>query len=224
MSKVVIFGAGKTAEIVFSYLMHDSDHQVVAFTCDDSHIDKNVHLGLPLIAFKNIQASYPPGDFKMFVAVGYQDMNLFRAARCQAAREKGYALISYVSSGCHGGNWLEIGDNCLIMDNVSIQPGARIGNNVALWSGALVGHHSTIGDHCWLASEATVGGNTEIGPYCFIGLNATIGHQITIGGKSLIGAGCRITKNAPAGSVFAEKDTDRHRLDSEQFLKITKMA
>lgn len=223
MARVVVFGAGKIAEVVHGYLTRDSEHEVAAFTCDRAFIGPDRYLGLPVVPFETVEASHPPGEYRMFVAVGYHEINQVRAGKYEAAKAKGYQLISYVSSRSWPGKDLETGDNCLVLDGVSVQPGARIGNNVALWSGVVVGHHASIGDHCWLAAGTAVGGGATVEPCCFAGLNATIGHEITVGASSLLGAGSLVTKDLPPESVLAARDTERLRLDSKRFLMISKM-
>jgi len=81
MSKVVIFGAGKIADEAYFYLTNDSPHQVVAFTADRGYLRAEEKLGMPVVAFEDVESKYPPGDFQMFVAVGYQDLNRFRGLR-----------------------------------------------------------------------------------------------------------------------------------------------
>jgi hypothetical protein len=81
MSKIVIFGAGKIADEAYYYLTNDSPHEIVAFTVDKAFLSTQEKLGLPVIPFDEVQNKYPPGDFKMFVAVGYQDLNKFRAQK-----------------------------------------------------------------------------------------------------------------------------------------------
>lgn len=223
MSQIVVFGAGVTAEVVHHYLTHDSPHEVVAFTVDAEFIGDDRLLGLPVVPFENVEDPYPPDSFGMFVAVGYEDLNQFRAQRYEEAKAKGYELVSYVSSKAGIVGDLQVGDNCFIMENQCLQPHVSIGNNVFIWSGVLVAHHATIGDHCWLASQASIAGSTMIEPYCFIGINATIGHELTIGASSLVGAGSIVTKSAAGKSVFIAKDTELYRLDSRRYLKITKL-
>ncbi len=221
MSKVIIFGVGKYAEVTCFYLKNDSPHQVVAFTVDENYITAPTLFNLPVVPFEQIEVDYPPANCKMFVAVGYQQLNRLRALKYFAAKEKGYELISYVSSQATNFGEVGIGDNCLILEHNAIQPMSRIGNNVMLWSGNHIGHHTTIGDHCYLAGQVVVSGNTSIEPYCFIGVNATIGHEITIGEKSLVGAGTLLVKNAEPNSVFIAQDTPKYRLDAPSFLRLT---
>src|ERR1700694_3868419 len=98
MSRVVIFGAGKIANEAYFYLTNDSPHEIAAFTVDREYLHDAENLGLPVVPFDEVSDVYPPRDFKMFVAVGYQDLNRFRAKKYEEAKAKRYELISYVSS------------------------------------------------------------------------------------------------------------------------------
>ena len=223
MSKVVIFGAGKIADEAYFYLTNDSPHEVVAFTVDAEHVGAGETLGLPVVAFEGVTDVYPPDDFKMFVAVGYQDLNRFRARKYAEAKAKGYELVSYVSSRASNFGGVEVGDNCFVLEFVTIQPCARVGNNVFLWSGNHVGHHASVGDHCYIAGNVIISGSTVVEPFCFVGVGATIGHEVTIGAESFVGARSLITKNAKPKSVYVTPDTPQFRLDSDSFLRLTKM-
>jgi len=223
MSRIVIFGAGKIADQAYFYLTNDSPHQIAAFTVDGQYINEQKKLALPLVPFEEVQDRYPAGDFQMFIAVGYQDLNRFRARKYQEAKEKGYELISYVSSRAANVGQVEVGDNCFVLEFAVIQPCAKVGNDVFIWSANHIGHHASVGDHCYIAGNAMISGNTTIEPYCFIGVSATIGHEITIGRESFIGAGSLITKNVEPRSVFIAQDTPKYQLDSESFQRITKM-
>jgi sugar O-acyltransferase (sialic acid O-acetyltransferase NeuD family) len=229
MKPLVIFGIGKISEVVFHHFKRDSGYDVVGFTCDERWLPPGPpaearHMGLPVIGFAGIERTFPPEQVAMFIAVGYQELNAVRTAKCAEARARGYRLASYVSKRADQGPWLEIGDNCLILDSVGIQPGVRIGNNVSIWNSSLIGHHSTVADNCWIAAGATLGGMVNLGASCFVGLGATIGGEVAIGDRCFIGAGTLITKPAEAGSVFVARDTEKYRLDSDDFLRITKLA
>ena len=97
MSKIIIFGTGPFAEIVYFYLTHDSPHDVIGFTVNESFIKENKFFGLPVIPFENIEKKYSPNEVSMFVSVGYKNMNKDRAKICDQVKQKGYELISYVN-------------------------------------------------------------------------------------------------------------------------------
>jgi sugar O-acyltransferase (sialic acid O-acetyltransferase NeuD family) len=223
MSKVVIFGAGKIADEAYFYLTNDSPHEIVAFTVDQAYLTTSEKLRLPVVPFTEVQDNYPPGDYKMFVAVGYQDLNRFRAQKYAEAKAKGYELVSYVSSRASNVGNVDVGDNCFVLEFATIQPCSSVGNDVFIWSGNHVGHHASVGDHCYIAGNVVISGHTKIEPYCFIGVSATLGHEITIGRESLIGAGSLITKDVSPQSVYITPDTQKYRLDSSTFLRLTKM-
>ena len=223
MSKIVLFGAGKFADVIYYCLNNDSPHEVVAFTVDGGYIAASEKLGLPVIPFEEVVEKYPPDDFKMFISVGYQELNKFRAQKYTQAKSKGYELISHVSPKASNLGEVEIGENCLVLEHTVIQPCSRVGDNVFLWNGNHLGHHATIMDHCFVAGQVVIGGSTIIEPYCFLGINATIGHEITVGAKSFIGAGALVTRAVDPKNVYIAQDTPKFRLDSPSFLKLTKM-
>jgi sugar O-acyltransferase (sialic acid O-acetyltransferase NeuD family) len=223
MSKVVIFGEGKYAEEAYFYFKNDSLHDIVAFTVDEKYITKTSLLGLPVVPFETVINHYPPDDFNMFIALGYQNLNKLRAAKYNEAKEKGYKLVSFISSLAGNFGAIEIGDNCFVMENSTLQPCSKIGNNVTIWSNNLIGHHSVIEDHCYVAGQVVVAGNSTIGEYCFLGVGAIIGHEVKIGKECIIGASSIITKNAEPYSVYIAQDTPKYRLDSKSFLKMTKL-
>ena len=223
MSKIVIFGEGKYADEAYFYFTNDSPHEVIAFTANDQFITKRELFGLPVIAFEEIQEKCSPDQYKMFISVGYQNLNKLRAAKYREAKDKGFELVSYISSqACNFGN-VKVGDNCFVMENSTLQPCSQIGNNVTIWSNNLIGHHSIIEDHCYIAGQVVVSGNTTIGEHCFVGVGATIGHGITIGKECIIGAGSIITKNVEPNSVYIAQDTPKYRLNSSAFLKLSNL-
>jgi len=201
-SKLVIFGATSQARLAHYYFTNDTDYEVVAFTVDSQYIDEPTFCGLPVVPFEDIVESHPPADHELFVALGYTDMNAIRAAKYEAAKAKGYKLATYISPRCSYLSQFEPGDNCLILEDNTIQPFVRIGNDVTLWSGNHIGHDVRIGDHVFVTSHVVISGFTVIGDYCFLGVNATLRDDIQIGARTLVGAGAVIMKNTDEATVW----------------------
>jgi sugar O-acyltransferase (sialic acid O-acetyltransferase NeuD family) len=206
-TEVIIVGDSPIAEVAYEYLMHDSIYQVVAFTVDKEFMKQAEMFHLPVIPFEDIEKAYPPSRYKMFVAVGYTQMNRLRARFFKKAKKKGYDLISYVSSKAFVWRNVQIGENSFIMENNVIQPFVRIGNDVTLWSGNHIGHHSIIGDHVFIASHVVISGFVEIGEYCFAGVNSTVANNIKIKRNSLLGAGSIILKDTEEGMIYGAEPT-----------------
>lgn len=200
--KIVIFGTGSIAQIANYYFEIDSNYEVVAFTVDKAYCNENVYENKPLVAFEDILSVYPPAEYKLFIAVSYAQMNKLRENKYYEAIEKGYKLVSYISSRCTYLSQFKTGDNCFIFEDNTIQPFVKIGNNVTLWSGNHIGHHSVIESHNFVSSHVVVSGHCHIEPNCFIGVNSTIGHQVKIARETLVGAGSIITKDTEIQSVY----------------------
>ena len=214
MKKVVIFGTGELAQRIFFYLK-DSDDQVIAFCANKSKIDKEELLGLPVIAFENIEEKFPPTEFSMFIALAYSEMNKKRTKFFNETKNKGYELYSFVHPSTKIWDEFEMGENCFILANNVIQPFVKIGNNVLIGSNNLISHNTTIGDNCFITSNVTMGGHITMGKNCFVGLSATINQRIKIGDECIIGAGTIITKDINDKEVYAENSSKKLPQSSE---------
>jgi sugar O-acyltransferase (sialic acid O-acetyltransferase NeuD family) len=204
----VLFGVGDFARVANVYLTNDSSHEVAAFTVHERYIEAAEIGGVPVVPFEELARTHPPSDFTMFVAVGFSRVNKTRAELYHECRDRGYELISYVSSEAHLVSDVQMGDNCFVFEANVLQPFVRLGNNVILWSGNHIGHDSVIGDHVFVASHAVVSGNCTIGDLCFVGVNATVRDGITIAPECVIGAGAVVMKDTAHGDVLAVRGTE----------------
>ncbi|SMD15967.1 acetyltransferase [Rhizobium sp. RU36D] len=217
---LVIFGTSDIALMAHAYFSADSDHEVVAFTVDGAYLAETELCGLPVVPFETVSSVYPPEDHAMFVAVGYAKLNALRRQKYEAAKAIGYELTSYISPRASVLNGGQIGENCFIFEDNTIQPYSRIGNNVVMWSGNHIGHHSIIGSHTFIASHVVVSGGVEIGESCFIGVNATLRDRIKIGDRCVIGAGALILSDAAPEGIYMERETERSKVPSTKLRRI----
>lgn len=224
MSKIVIFGNEKMAQLAHFYFSRDSNYEIVAFTVDSDYIKKKKFMDLPVIPFENIEKHYPPEKFSMFVSIAYKNLNKLRESKYNDAKKKGYQLATYVSSKITSWGDTIIGDNCFIFENQVFQPFVKIGNNVTIWSGNHFGHDVEIGNHTFIASHAVLSGYVKVGSNCFIGINATIRDNVEIENESIIGAGALVNKDVKEKSVLIAPPTELYPLNSEQFEKMMEIS
>lgn len=220
MKELIIFGSADIAQLAYYYFSHDSDYKVAAFTVDQEFMKSHEFCGLPVVPFEELVNIYPPERYYLFIALSYSKLNQIRKEKYLIANSLGYRLASYISSRATILNDFQIGDNCFILEDNTIQPFVTIGHNVTLWSGNHIGHHSTIQDHCFLASHIVVSGGVEIGEACFIGVNATLRDHIKIGEKCVIGAGALILSDTESGGVYIGEATIRASIQSTYLKKI----
>ncbi len=217
---LVIFGAGDIAQLAHFYFSTDSEYKVVAFVVDPEYVKESSFCGLPLLSSEEVCTAFPPHLNEMFVAISYTKLNDVRKQKYLQARSWGYALPGYVSSKATVLNEGNIGENCFILEDNTIQPFVTIGNNVTLWSGNHIGHHSRIEDHCFIASHVVVSGRVVVGESCFIGVNATLRDHIKIGSRCVLGAGVLLLSDAEEGGVYLGSASERSVIPSSMLKKI----
>lgn len=216
MREIVIFGGGDIAQLADFYFSNDSNRRVAAFTVDATFKQGDHLFGKPLVAFEEAVSLYPPDRYEIFVAIAYTKLNKLRADKVAEAKAKGYRLASYVSTRATVFPGFEVGENCFILEDNTIQPFATVGNNVTLWSGNHIGHHSTIEDDVFIASHVVVSGGVRIGQACFVGVNVTIRDHVSIGARSVLGAGALVLSDVPDKSVLSPAATEISKVPSDR--------
>ncbi len=217
MSKpIIIFGLGDAAQVAHYLFTTDAKWNVAGFTVDSAYLTETTFEGVPVVPFEEVVKHFPPTQYDMFVATGYNKMNKIREEKYHAAKAMGYTLRTYISSHCTYLSQFPPGDNCFIFENNTIQPFVRLGSNIVLWSGNHIGHHSVIEDHNFLTSHVVVSGRCHIEPNCFIGVNASLRDAIRIKRETLIGAGAVVMKDTiekgvylPQRAVLFDKTSDQ---------------
>lgn len=209
--KLIIFGSANQAEMMNFYFEKDTKYKIAAFVVDDECLKEDIFCDKPVIPFSQMQILYPKEEYDCFVAIGYTNQNRNRERVYSKVKKMGYYLPTYISKKATIFETLVIGDNCLVLENVTIQPFAQIGNNVCLWSGSYILHHGIVGDHCFIGSNVVAAGAVVIGRNSFVGVNSTIRDGVKIAEYSLIGAHSWINKSTIPYGVYSNKGTDMIR-------------
>ncbi|MCP4457240.1 MAG: acetyltransferase [Cytophagales bacterium] len=213
--KAIIYGLGDFAEYAAYVISKDSKYDVEAFCIEEEFspgLGKKFG-GLPVTHFDKIEREFPPEVFKLFVAIGNNEV---RERIFNISKNKGYSLLNYLSSRAHLWDDLKFGENVFISDDSAIHPFVTIGDNTII-IGSKIGHHSVIGNNT-LLSGCSMAGNVEVGNNAFIGLNASIKQNTSIGNNCIIGMGCVIEKNTNDKEVFhCGKSTKKRVLTSDDF-------
>ena len=95
----------------------------------------------------------------------------------------------------HGeANRVEIGSNCTIREQVTINPGTshgdlvtRIGDNCMLLISAHVAHDCQIGNNVTLVNNVALGGHCRIGDYAILGGETAVHQYVRIGESAFVG-------------------------------------
>jgi sugar O-acyltransferase (sialic acid O-acetyltransferase NeuD family) len=214
MSKVIIFGVQDNAELAHYYLKSDSPHEVVAFCVNQHYVPTSGEFqGLPVVAFEDVTSRFRPDEYVFFAPLAPSKMNRERERVYNEIKGKQYSMISYVSSKATTFE-NEIGENCFILEDNTLQPFTKIGNNVMLWSGNHIGHHGVIHDHVTFTSHVVMSGHCNIGSYSFFGVNSTLRNGLKIAEGSFIAMASAVMEDTEAWSVYKGNPAEKMKIPS----------
>ena len=201
MKKVIIFGTNQLAQLANYYITNDSEDKVVCFTVNREFLENDTFCDKPVIPFEELVDNYTPDKYILFAPMTGVENNKVREKIYNEGKNLGYTFYSYLSSKATILT-KNIGDNCFILEDNTIQPFVKIGNNCILWSGNHIGHHSTINDHVFITSHCVISGNCNIKSYSWLGVNCTLRDGLVIEEGTTIGMSSCVTKNTEPYKVY----------------------
>src|SRR4029079_12349860 len=123
MADVVIFGTRDFSSLAHFYLRNDSSHRVVGFTVHRQYMPETGEFdGLPVIPFVELEARFPPDAVRACAPLSHRRMNRMREEVYRAFKDRGYSLITYISSRATLFPYSPIGENCFVLEDNTIQP------------------------------------------------------------------------------------------------------
>lgn len=218
--KLIIIGSGETGLIAYEYFQFDSEYEVVAFSVNKQYINESIINGLAVVPFELLEQKYNPIEYEVYVAISSGKLNRNRTKVYHEAKLKGYKCASYISSKAFVWRNVEIGENCFIFENNTLQPFVKIENNVTLWSGNHIGHNTIIKNNCFISSHCVISGFCEVGENSFLGVNCTIENNTKIAKDNFIGAGALIQKNTNEKDFYQLKQTELSKVNTHRLFKI----
>lgn len=214
MDKVVIYGTGRHAELVAHEMKRNKLHEVVAFTVKKEYLNKSELNGYPVIPYEDIIRAYPPDEYKIFIAVGAQQVNRAREEIFNDAKENGYNFVNCIWPIPHFPEDLIVGENVYVGQESAISNFVEIGDNVTIIASG-IGHHCKIQNNSFI-SGSILAGNVQVEKNVFVGLGSTIGPNITLGAHTVVGMGCVISKSTDPASVYLNRATKKLNFDSSK--------
>lgn len=214
MSNIIIFGIQDFSELAHYYFENDTHHEVTAFCVHRDYLPDNpVFKNLPIVAFEDVCEVYPPEHYDFFVPMSPKNMNRDREKIYNLVKDMGYNCVSYISSKATIFD-NEIGENCFILEDNTIQPFTKIGNNVVLWSGNHIGHHGVIRDHVTFTSHVVMSGHCDIGEYSFFGVNSTLRDGLKIAEGTFVAMASAIFQDTESWGVYTGNPATKSKVPS----------
>jgi len=199
--KSIIIGAAGLANQLYSYLKRYNVTNVAAFAVNKSYIQNNSFLGLPVVELETLDQNYPPGEYNIYITIGYEQMNQNRQKTYGFLKDKGYEFPNFIHPTVTP-DYDSIGEANIIFANTILECSVRIGNGNIIRVNSTIAHNSIIGDFNFFAIGACICGHVQIGNNCFLGANCIIRNNIIVSDNTLVGAGSYLFKNSKPGQVL----------------------
>lgn len=194
MENIILFGTGPVSQVAEFYLKEE--YNIIANTLDKEYIDLAQSNREVLPFDENLKKL----DAKIFIPISYVRCNTVRAKKYEQAKQWGLKFVSYIHPTAKVSG--KVGENCMILEDVIVQPYTTLGDNCIIWCHCHIGHHNHIGDHNYITSGSILCGSCEIGNYNFIGAGVLIRDNINIGNKNILGMGAVITKSIDNENLY----------------------
>lgn len=142
---------------------------------------------------------WQPSDNEVFV-VGISNPS-GKEKVANILKSKGAQFATLISPTANIGDYVEIGEGCVIGSRSSIGSCAKIGNFVHI-AGSMIGLDSVIGDYTTTTGFSNIA-SAKIGKRVFVGSHAVVLNNLTVGDDAYICAGSIVfSKVKPGTKVF----------------------
>lgn len=203
MYNLLIFGTGNNAECAHYYLTHDpkyrDSYNIIGFISENK--DKDSFCNVPVFQLSNVEKIHDPLTTRVIAPISGRNLNKYRERIFNTLLHKNFTFINYISSNANVFT-KNIGRNCFILEDNTIQPFVKIGDNCIIWSGNHIGHHTELGNHIFMASHIVISGLCHIGDYSYIGVNVSIRDSCKVAPNTVIGMHSCITKDTESYKIY----------------------
>lgn len=198
-----IFGTGQIgselSRVAHYYWKHYKQETNIKFVVDEKFAPKDFSGRTSedlLAAAKFVE------DKKIFIPVGYKNLNKDREAITNKFKEAGFEILDLICSQ-RSDIHLDVkrGKGVWIQEDCRLQTGSSISDGCVLWAGFHLGHLASLGKYVWGTTGAVVCSSAIVKDYVFLGANCVIGPEITVGTGSIVSSLANLTKSVPDFSV-----------------------
>ena len=197
---VIFFGVNDWIKGLYILSKHMDNIDVAGFMVDDEYYTKSEFCGLPVLRYSSLNAKMiDENDF--LLCVGYRIMRN-RQVIYDRLTEQGCRFINFIHPAATILPDNNIGNNNIILANVTIENNVRIGNNNTFCSQTLISHDTKITDHNFFSGRSALAGHCEVGNLCFFGFSSFTVGDLKISNETYLVSGSGLFVNSKESTRY----------------------
>ena len=204
MIKIVIFGSGGHAKVIFSEIIKIKTFKFIGFV-DDFKKKGELIIGLNKKKYYNLgsikEVISKKNNFKGIIGVGLNFIrekiaNDIKKINCNFKFQKVISKDATINSNVF------IDEGSLICSGSTINTETRIGKHCIINTSCSIDHDNKFGDFSSTGPGVVTGGNVEVGCQSYLGLGCLIRHNIKILENTIVGLGSLVNKDCKKNSIY----------------------
>jgi len=205
MIKIVIFGSGGHAKVIFSEIIKLKKFKFLGFV-DDYKKKGELIISLKKKNYYNLGSingvlNKKGINFKGIIGVGF---NFVREKIFKDIKKinNNFKFQQIISKDAIINSNVFIGEGTLVVSGATINTGTKIGNHCIINTSCSIDHDNKFSDFSSAAPGVVTGGNVEVGYKSCLGLGTMVKNNIKILDNTEIGFGSLVNKDCKKNSIY----------------------
>ena len=187
--KLLLVGAGGFGRVVMEHAVKEYDCAFV----DDTYPETKRVCNIPVVGKISDLSDLFNTYKKLVVVIGNTKL---REKIYNQARDIGFEFPNIIAATAYISPFASIGKGCVLLNNVSVQNGAKIGNGVLLNPCVEIHHDSFVDDNTLIYSNSVIRTYAHIGKRAWIGSTVSISVNAKVSDDEIVPDGMVVKKDS----------------------------
>ena len=222
MKKIIIFGTGDHARVIFSEIVQLKNFKILGFSDNHSKKGKVVEI-FKNKKFKNLGNLSDIESYKSIygiIGVGHNFLRKKILREVEAKLKRNIKWATIISKNSILQENVSIGEGTIIVANTVINTGTIIGKHCLINTSSSIDHHNNFKNFSSTGPGVITGGNVKIGEMSHLSIGSIIKNNINIKSNALIGGSSFVNNDCDKNSVYYGVPAKKIRLrkENEEYL------
>ena len=208
LKDIVIIGAGgvgrETALIIEDINNVNKEWNLIGFVDDNDNIQNTKINDYDVIGKLDYLLNY---EKEVYVVCAIANYNAKKYIVNKLKSNKNIKFATLIHPTTTLNRTVEVGEGCIIYQNVMVTTNVIIGNHVIVSPKAGIGHDTVVKDYCNLLWNVNISGNVVLKEGVLVGSGATVIQGLEIGEGAILGAGAVVIRDIPMNKVAVGNPT-----------------